>query len=194
MASLCPWESIPDEVITGPRTKANSIPRIVSVAREGFRATNKLCDVLTGSHNHLAEIIQFKNDMLNNNDSIKDRGRVAMMLRRWEGNAMNWHLQLLYAMFIEVLKSPEDVGTVKAGWIAAFEEVRKINLLDAHLVKGLIDGRTLCKAMGVKPGKWMKPALDECLEWQFNHPDVTMADAVLEGIGIEKLRVHLETK
>ncbi|KKA29118.1 hypothetical protein TD95_005270 [Thielaviopsis punctulata] len=192
LASMSPWESVPDEVIVGPKTKANSVARIVSVAREGFRATNKLCDVLTGSHRNIAEIIQFKDDILSNNERINNRGGIAMMIRRWEGNAMNWHLQLFYAMFVEVLKFPADVETVKKNWIRVFEFLREMDLLNAHLIKGLVDGRALCKAMKAKPGKWMKLALDDCLEWQFNHPDVTTIDGVFDGFTLEKLQAHLK--
>ncbi|KAL5601333.1 hypothetical protein BROUX41_002681 [Berkeleyomyces rouxiae] len=184
LACLCPWENVPAAPSTGAKTKAKSLPQIVTVAREGFRATNKLSDVLTGSHRNIAEIRRFKDAVLAGQAWVKKRGAVAMMIRRWEANAMNWRLQVLYAMLVEALQYPQDsateLETLRASWATVLRELENLKLMDAHLVVGLVDGRTLAKALDKRPGQWMRPALDVCLEWQFDHPGVADTTEAIE--------------
>ncbi|KAL2885684.1 CCA tRNA nucleotidyltransferase, mitochondrial [Ceratocystis lukuohia] len=176
LACLCPWENIPTP-LSGQKPKSKSLPQIVTVAREGFRATNKLSDCLTGSHKNIDEIRRFKDAVLEGQLWAKKRGAVAMMIRRWEGNAMNWRLQILYAMLVEALQYPSDatqeLKKLRVSWASVLKELENLNLMDAHLVVGLVDGRTLSKALNKRPGQWMRPALDICLEWQFDNPGVT---------------------
>ncbi len=45
--------------------------------------------------------------------------------------------------------------------------------MDAPFIRSIIDGKQLCIALGgVKPGVWMRPALDVCMEWQLRNPGV----------------------
>jgi tRNA nucleotidyltransferase (CCA-adding enzyme) len=51
-----------------------------------------------------------------------------------------------------------------------------MDLMDAPSEKLPLSGTDLCKELGgekpVKPGPWMKPALDVCMAWRFRNPGV----------------------
>lgn len=51
--------------------------------------------------------------------------------------------------------------------------IKSLNLLEAHTFKPLVTGTDLAKAIGAKPGPWMKFALDVVMAWQLRNPDVT---------------------
>ncbi|KAI5962068.1 CCA1 [Candida pseudojiufengensis] len=52
-----------------------------------------------------------------------------------------------------------------------FDKITKMNLLDVYLMKPLIDGTSLSKHFQMKPGPWLKPATEEVLKWQLDHPN-----------------------
>ena len=53
--------------------------------------------------------------------------------------------------------------------------------MDAPSIKPPLDGKILSKALGVKPGTWMKSALDVCMEWKLRHPEIEDAERMKEG-------------
>jgi tRNA nucleotidyltransferase (CCA-adding enzyme) len=55
-------------------------------------------------------------------------------------------------------------------------------IMDAPSVVRLVDGRILTKALGLKPGKWMGPALDICLAWQFRNPGETDVSGAVDEV------------
>jgi len=48
--------------------------------------------------------------------------------------------------------------------------------------KPLLKGTDLAKALGTKPGPWMKDALDVVMAWQLRNPDSTDAAAAIEAV------------
>lgn len=67
-------------------------------------------------------------------------------------------------------------------WQGVYDHLSALDLIDAATCKRMVDGRMLAKALGVKPGQWMAPALDVCMEWQFNHPEATDAEKAIEVV------------
>lgn len=54
-------------------------------------------------------------------------------------------------------------------------------LLEAHTFKPLVTGTDLAKALGAKPGPWMKSALDIVMAWQLRNPSITdPAEAIVQ--------------
>jgi tRNA nucleotidyltransferase (CCA-adding enzyme) len=51
--------------------------------------------------------------------------------------------------------------------------IKSYSLLEAHAFKPLITGTDLAKALGAKPGPWMKSALDVVMAWQLRNPEIT---------------------
>jgi len=66
------------------------------------------------------------------------------------------------------------------------------DLSEAYSVKPILDGTKLCTALGAISGRWMKPALDMLLQWQFDNPGVKDPQPVLEEI--KNAAVELEIK
>jgi tRNA nucleotidyltransferase (CCA-adding enzyme) len=60
--------------------------------------------------------------------------------------------------------------------------ITKLNILDVDTFKPLLKGTDLAKALGTKPGPWMKDALDVVMAWQLRNPDSTDADAAIEAV------------
>ena len=58
-----------------------------------------------------------------------------------------------------------------------------MEIMDAAAEKSIIDGTSLAKALGgVKPGVWMKPALDVVMEWQLRNPGNTDPAGAIEEV------------
>ena len=74
-----------------------------------------------------------------------------------------------------------DTGTFDE--FAKFVEyLENLQILEAYKLKPIIDGTALSKALSIKPGPWMKPALDVVMQWQLKNPDKTDAVEVIEEI------------
>lgn len=55
--------------------------------------------------------------------------------------------------------------------------------MDAPSIKPIVNGNMLTKALGgIKPGIWMKPALDCCIEWQLRNPGNDDFEGAIEEV------------
>lgn len=177
LATLTPWEQLPDD----PPLKSGkaAMPLPTQAAREGFKAPNKLSDIVTGAHCHRAAILEFRDMARAKAEALNERGRVGMTIRDWDARGGHWRLQVLFALLVDVA---DRVGTSKveserqavlAEWQQLLEHLVELDVMDAPSVKRLVDGKLLSQELGVKPGKWMGAALDVALEWQLRNPGVT---------------------
>lgn len=62
------------------------------------------------------------------------------------------------------------------------QHLAKLNILDVDTFKSLLKGTDLAKALGTKPGPWMKEALDVVMAWQLRNPDSTDAAAAIDAV------------
>ncbi|KAI5949931.1 CCA1 [Candida jiufengensis] len=62
------------------------------------------------------------------------------------------------------------ISQIISKYESIFAKIEKMELLDVHLLKPLIDGTALSKSLKMKPGPWLKPATEEVLIWQLNNP------------------------
>lgn len=53
-------------------------------------------------------------------------------------------------------------------WLSCLE---KLDLMDVHKLKPIVDGNRLKKELGKPPGNWLKDALDIVVRWQLRNPD-----------------------
>jgi tRNA nucleotidyltransferase (CCA-adding enzyme) len=83
-------------------------------AREGFKATNKMCDVISHSCQNLRDILTFKNDfrsVMQNPNKKTDtfdptrRDSLGMSIRKW---GPTWRSQILYALLYEASSNPDS--------------------------------------------------------------------------------------
>ncbi|KAJ6787316.1 hypothetical protein PWT90_09131 [Aphanocladium album] len=204
LAAVSPWMRVQDP--PGTRRKANSLPPVGVIAREGYKAANKLTDIMAASHRHLDEILSLKRDVLEGAANIRERDRFGMAIRRWDAQGGSWRLQILAALLTEALDrltawpnaavegSSSGADSTKrdafvAEWQKFLDHLVELDVMDAPQLKRLLDGRELAKALGVKPGRWTGQALDVCVAWQLRNPDKTdPAPAIAE---VQKQRKEL---
>jgi hypothetical protein len=96
------------------------------VAREGVKANNRICEVVTGAFRHFDEIIKLKEDVLARQSYVYERDTLGMAIRRWDAHGGHWKLHVILAIVVE-----------SATWDAT---AGKIPLL--HIVPGLL---TFCR-------------------------------------------------
>ena len=60
--------------------------------------------------------------------------------------------------------------------------MENLQVLEAYKLRPIIDGTALSKALSIKPGPWMKPALNVVMQWQLKNPDKTDTAEVIEEI------------
>ncbi|KAF1733950.1 CCA tRNA nucleotidyltransferase, mitochondrial [Beauveria bassiana] len=197
LAAVSPWMRVQDP--PGTKKKANALPPVGVVAREGYKAANKLTDIMAASHRHLDEILALKQAVLDGAAHIRERDRFGMAIRRWDAHGGSWRLQVLAALLAEALErlavwpsaavegsSSGEHSTKRDAFIAEWQKfldhLVDIDVMDAPQLKRLLDGRELAKALGVKPGKWTGQALDVCVAWQLRNPTETDPAPAIEEV------------
>lgn len=106
LAAMSPWM-----VVTEPpnfKRKANAPPLVAIVAREGFKAPNKLSDVIAASYKHRDEILFLKNAVCNHAPFVNERDRFGMAIRKWEAHGGSWRLQILSALLVEAIEALDE--------------------------------------------------------------------------------------
>ncbi|RCK59528.1 CCA tRNA nucleotidyltransferase, mitochondrial [Candida viswanathii] len=70
------------------------------------------------------------------------------------------------------------VSKVVANYESLFNQIERWDLTNVDLVKPLLDGTTLSKTLGMKPGPWLRPTIDEVLRWQLDNPDLSVEECL----------------
>ncbi|ORY59486.1 uncharacterized protein BCR38DRAFT_488520 [Pseudomassariella vexata] len=185
LAALCPWQLVEQPPHTG---KGKRPPPLATLAgREGIKAPNKLCDVITASHKHKGDIMALKTAVVQKHPSIHERHRFGMAIRKWEANGGHWRLQVLSALLVEAIGlEPNEKQRVDEKfldeWQSFLYHMQELDVMDAPSLKRLIDGTQLAKALDVRPGRWMTAALDVCVAWQLQNPNATEASGAIEEV------------
>lgn len=111
LAALTSWADAPQPQRTRPEAKLPA-PVATNVAREGIKATNKICDVVTSSVRNAGEITMLK-DRVGGRKKYPQRhvaedpcarDVIGMAIRRW---GASWRHQVAFGLFLEVKASPE---------------------------------------------------------------------------------------
>ena len=79
------------------------------------------------------------------------------------------------------------------GWQTFLDHIgpEALDVMEAPILRRLIDGKQLADAMGIKPGKWMAKALDICVAWQLRHPDATDPAGAVEEVKARKQELEI---
>ncbi|KAK0645590.1 hypothetical protein B0T16DRAFT_411525 [Cercophora newfieldiana] len=184
LATLTPWAQLPDD----PPLKGGKLapPLATQAAREGFKAPNKLSDIVTAAHRHRPKILELKEIVCTGQPTMNERDRFGMTIREWDSRGGNWRLQVLYAVLVdvEVRSGAEGVAVeaVLAEWQKFLDHLVELDVLDAPSMKRLVDGKILAKELGVRPGKWMSAALDVATAWQLRNPGATDYAGAVEEV------------
>lgn len=111
LAALTPWA----EVAQPSRCKHAGkvpLPFATSVAREGIKLNNKICDIVTGAFRNFEEISSFKSAVVNNEPWTKERDKLGMAIRRWDSSGGHWELQAMLAILVEAMRSQTSGGEI----------------------------------------------------------------------------------
>ena len=114
LAAVVPYRDAPLPEPTAPGKKAPP-PIPVQVAREGIKATNKICDVINAAVKNQTEISDLvdklyqkkrRPDKMVEGDDPAARDVLGMAIRRW---GTSWRSQVLYSLLVEVANSRDQV-------------------------------------------------------------------------------------
>ncbi|RBA20498.1 hypothetical protein FPRO05_08943 [Fusarium proliferatum] len=187
LAALSPWMTV--EEPPNPHRKANALPLVAIVSREGFKAPNRLSNIITASHRNRVEILKLKRAVCNGESYIQERDRFGMAIRKWDTPTGTWRLQVLNALLVEALETlagwrqekSTEPSNFLAGWNSFLDHLTKLDVYEVTKLEKLLDGGKLAKALGgIKPGKWTGPALDVCIAWQLRNPGETDPTGAIE--------------
>ncbi|KAI8632430.1 hypothetical protein F5Y19DRAFT_363903 [Xylariaceae sp. FL1651] len=196
LAALAPWEYVDESVHTG---KGKPPPPLVTLAgREGVKAPNKLCDLITAAHNNRAEIMSLKTAVVQKSPYISERDRFGMAIRHWDARGGYWRLQVLFSLLVEAMQR-WSADTIKSAnnndflgeWQLFLDHLQELDVMEAPSLKRIIDGTQLAKTLGVKPGRWMTNAMEVCVAWQLRHPDATDPAGAVEEVNSRRKELDI---
>ncbi|TVY37373.1 CCA tRNA nucleotidyltransferase, mitochondrial [Lachnellula occidentalis] len=172
LTAAVPWAKVPLPQSAKPKTKL-PLPYGTLVVREGIKATSKVCDVVTGAFRNFVEITGLRDAIKRKDAYVHERDTIGMSIRRWDFQGKNWRLQVLLAILVEAINNGQNsFEGLFSEWQLFIDHLTDMDVMDAPSLKLLVNGDELKAALGgVKPGMWMKPALDVCVEWQLRNPD-----------------------
>jgi tRNA nucleotidyltransferase/poly(A) polymerase len=204
LAALVPYRDAPQPEPSEPGKKPPP-PIAAQVAREGIKATNKVCDVVSLAVKDQSEISGLvdrfnlqkrRPDKKVEGEDATARDVLGMAIRRW---GPSWRSQVVYSMLVEIaneVNAPEGelsrnlecFATLLTKFVAIerrytsfLQHIRDLGVLDAYSFKPLMDGKALAKALNTAPGPWMKDALDVVMAYQLKYPGkANAADAIAE--------------
>ncbi|KAK2044106.1 poly A polymerase head domain-containing protein [Colletotrichum somersetense] len=185
LAAVMPYSHVENE-IQMPKSRV-TLPLTTLVAREGIKAPNKLCDVITAAYRHRSNIVALKQSVCVKDSTATERDTLGMAIRKWDGQGSHWRVQVLYALLVEAkekLPCSSDADRIDflAGWQTFLDHLAHLDVMEAPSLKRLVDGRMLAKELGIRPGKWMGRALDVCVAWQLRHPDETDPTGAIDEV------------
>jgi len=214
LAAVAPWEQVDDPRPPKPVTKQLPLP--AQAAREGIKAPNKLCDVITAAHRHRRDIAQLKQAVWDGEPQVHERDRIGMAIRDWDSRGGQWRLQVFYAILVEMISLKDAAGERKPEptramvhyllmrdtdrdkllepWQKLLDHFGDMEIMDAPHIKRLIDGRQLASAIGAAPGKWMTKAMDVTMAWQLRNPHETDPAGAVEEVRQRKKELGIPEK
>jgi tRNA nucleotidyltransferase (CCA-adding enzyme) len=111
LSAMVPYRDAPQP--TALPGKKLPLPVATGIAREGFKATNRVCDVITASvRNHqeittavrrLSEKSRFPNRQYEGEDPLA-RDVLGMAIRRW---GSTWRSQATFALLVNIADEPD---------------------------------------------------------------------------------------
>ncbi|KAF2496720.1 tRNA nucleotidyltransferase [Lophium mytilinum] len=185
-AAVMPWADAP--LVDPPKKNKPMLYVPQLVAWEGVKAPNRICDVITASLKNLEEIKNLKDQcviQLRSPHRRKDgqdataRDTLGMAIRSW---GQSWRSQLLFALLHDTALGSISKETILSTYSTFLTHLTKSNLLEVYAEKPIMTGTDLAKALSMKPGPWMKDALNVVMAWQLRHPDVTDRTEVIEAV------------
>lgn len=84
--------------------------------------------------------------------------------------------------------------TLFSEWQNFLDHLRDLDVMDAPSIGNPVTGTVLAKALGVKPGVWMKEALDVCMKWRLRNPESTDVEAAINEVKQRRQELNIPQK
>ncbi|GAB7346745.1 hypothetical protein MBLNU459_g1853t1 [Dothideomycetes sp. NU459] len=198
LAAIVPYRDAPQPQ---PKPGKKMPPPLAStIAREGIKGTNKICDIIMSSMLNYQEISEFVRKLSEqkrrpgrhvNGDDATARDVLGMAIRRW---GPTWRSQTTFALLVNVADDPEISTTHLSDFELFLSHIEQLDLMDACSMKPLLDGKALAKALSTPPGPWMKDALDVVMAWQLRNPGKTDAKDAIEEVQSKDMHGELTSQ
>lgn len=193
IACFVPYAQIPNQGDRTRNTKKNP-PLITVAAREGLKCPGKISEFIAACWRNVEEIKQLKEVVHSGGELVNDRGYFGVAIRKWSLNGGKpWRVQVLFAMLDDVMKQTRDVAdpapvlaVIMADWQDFIDHVKKLDLMDAELIKPIVTGKEIAGKFKIKPGEWMMPVIAATMEWQLRNPEKTDPAEALEMLQSRK--------
>ncbi|SCV04290.1 LAMI_0H14928g1_1 [Lachancea mirantina] len=160
---LAPFKDI--EIVWNPKKTHNKLGPIADyIVKEGLKFGK-------GDAELVSKCVQSQltwENLLNKYKALS-RSEIGLFLRSFEGN---WEA----AFFVNLALSFCLQESTLQRYQQLVEHIRYLQLQDSFQLKPLIDGKSLSKALGCKPGPWMKTVMSEMIVWQLDNPHGTEVD------------------
>lgn len=178
--AVIPWADAPK--VPPPKKNRQPLHAAYLVAQEGLKAPNRVCDVIAASLNNYEAISHLVGECQKPHkgaESPAHREILGMALRSW---GRTWRTQVFFSLLHEVVYGSQTIEGVLHQYAKFLNRITELNLLDVVNLKPLVNGTQLAKALEVKPGPWMKDALDVVLAWQLRNPEFTDPTDAIEEV------------
>ncbi|KAG8627867.1 hypothetical protein KVT40_003740 [Elsinoe batatas] len=191
LGCLVPYRNAPQT--QAPPGKKQPPPMATVIAREGFKATNKVCDIVTASVKNVQEIGSSARSFQEGPkrprlEEVDLRETLGMSIRRW---GPTWKLQTLFSLLCDIAEEPGQADVFIATYQRFLQQIVDFAIEDAYAFRPIMDGKQLAKAIGINPGPWMKDALDVIMAWQLRNPDNKSIDEAVEQVKNSKIHGEL---
>ena len=209
LAALVPWVAVSPVVPSKSlRKETPSLPAIV--ARNGIKVKNTTFEIIKAATNYGSEITKVQGEVvkqangvgpLKDESSLVGRDSLGMAIRRWGDS---WRLQVLLALLLDIYhqKASElsrgmgflfygystprlnitDTSSIINKYAVFLTYLKDADLLDVCSLKPVLNGTQLASALGIKPGPWVKEALDLVMAWQLLNPGADDSEGAMEEV------------
>ncbi|GAB1214645.1 hypothetical protein ATERTT37_003809 [Aspergillus terreus] len=180
ITALAPWSNVPTRVMEGPKAKPLP-PRAAEVARDSLRSDNKTVTLLADAAKSWEKIIDVKSSLLKGamgGTAAEVRQQIGLYLRAWK---KDWRLCMVLSALQEVMQGGE-FSEVVDGYNKFLSYIVENDLQDVCTMKPIVNGSEIMKGLGARNGPWMSKAMEEVIEWQLLHPDVTDKQKALDHL------------
>lgn len=165
---LAPFRGI--KIVWNPQKLLNrEAPITESIVKDGLKLGKNDSELISKCvESHLAY-----NKMVLKFESLS-RSEIGLVIRDFKGD---WELAHLANLALAYCFDETSLGQYQNFYKFVFNE----NLENSHLLKPLIDGKSLSKRLKIKPGRWMGGVVSEMIKWQLDNPTAT-EEEVLEFV------------
>lgn len=193
------------------KSPSSKFPRTIAAAaaREGIKTDNKTTKIIEEASLNMEDVIMTRGlvvhrpeiALLSSNQALQPSSRelYGKCLLRW---GAHWRSTVIFALLVEVTEAKDDLGisypslyrvsqtliktTERQNLLKLYESwlsnLDSLSLLEVHRMTPLVDGGRISNELKIRPGPWMKKAVDIALGWQLRNPDETSPKGCIEEI------------